>query len=213
MMRSRKVLVVDDDAVVNRSINRVLSGEGYQVRETLSGSEALAELEHQDYDVVFTDIKMPGMDGLEVTSRVKKAHPDVPVVIITGFGTEASERKAKELGVSGFLRKPLTPEMIIDNAARALHEREEMQEAIRRSALALMAPAAATAPAVAAATVPEVAAAPAAATEPAKRESVAKNIGLFFAAPFIGLAYFLAVPFIGTYAVVKYGWKAITKST
>jgi CheY-like chemotaxis protein len=205
MMRSRKVLVVDDDAVVNRSITRVLSGEGYQVRETMSGKEALAELDHQQYDLVFTDIKMPGMDGLEMTSRVKKAHPGVPVVVITGFGTEANESRAKELGVAGFLRKPLTPEMIIENADRALREREETLEAIRLSALAMAATATATVPEAA------VAAAPAVAT--AKRESVAKNIALFFAAPFIGLAYFLAVPFIGTYAVVKYGWKAITKST
>ena len=206
MMRSRKVLVVDDDAVVNKSITRVLSGEGYQVRETMSGREALAELEHQQYDLVFTDIKMPGMDGLEMTSRVKKAHPEIPVVVITGFGTEANENKARELGVSGFLRKPLTPEMIIENADRALREREETQEAIRRSALAMVAtPAAVTAPEAAVAAAPAVAA--------AKKEGVAKNIALFFAAPFIGLAYFLAVPFIGTYAVVKYGWKAITKST
>ena len=206
MMRSRKVLVVDDDAVVNKSITRVLSGEGYQVRETMSGREALAELEHQQYDLVFTDIKMPGMDGLEMTSRVKKAHPEIPVVVITGFGTEANENKARELGVSGFLRKPLTPEMIIENADRALREREETQEAIRRSALAMVAtPAAVTAPEAAVAAAPAVAA--------AKKESVAKKSAMFFAAPFIGLAYFLAVPFIGTYAVVKYGWKAITKST
>ena len=204
MVQTKKVLVVDDDAVVNRSINRVLSGEGYQVRETMSGSEALAELDHQQYDMVFTDIRMPGMDGLEMTSRVKKAHPEVPVVVITGFGTESNEVRARELGVAGFLRKPLSPEMIIENADRALREREETLEAIRRSALALVAPAAATAPEAAVA---------APAVTPAKRESVAKNIGLFFAAPFIGLAYFLAVPFIGTYAVVKYGWKAITKST
>jgi CheY-like chemotaxis protein len=205
MWRSKKVLVVDDDAVVGRSINRVLSGEGYQVRETLSGSEALEELDHQQYDLVFADIRMPGMDGLEMTSRVKKSHPEVPVVIITGFGTEAGERKARELGVAGFLRKPLTPEMIIENAERALREREETLEAIRRSALALMAPAAATATATAVS--------PAAAPAVAKPESVAKNVALFFAAPFIGLAYFLAVPFIGTYAVIKYGWKAITKSS
>jgi DNA-binding NtrC family response regulator len=144
------------------------------------------------------------MDGLEMTSRVKKAHPEVPVVVITGFGTESNEVRARELGVAGFLRKPLSPEMIIENADRALREREEVREAIRRSALAMVAPVAAT--------VSEAAIAATPAVETAKRESVAKNIALFFAAPFIGLAYFLAVPFIGTYAVVKYGWKAITKS-
>ena len=196
MMRSKKVLVVDDDAVVNRSINRVLSGEGYQVRETMSGSEALAELDHQQYDMVFTDIRMPGMDGLEVTSRVKKAHPDVPVVIITGFGTEANESRARELGVAGFLRKPLSPEMIIENADRVMREMDETREAIRQSALAMLARKAEPAPAVA----------PAAEA----RESVAKNVALFFAAPFIGLAYVLAFPFVGVYAIAKYGFRAAT---
>jgi DNA-binding NtrC family response regulator len=204
MKETRKVLVVDDDAVVVRSINRVLTEQGCQVRETLSGAEALEEMEHQDYDVVFTDIKMPGMDGLDLASRMKKRHPETPVVVITGFGTEANEQRARDLGVAGFLRKPLSPETIIDNAERAMRERHETLEAIRQSALALMrpAPAVATAPAVAAAVAPEL----------GKKESVAKNIALFFAAPFIGLAYFLAVPFIGTYAIVKYGVKALTKA-
>lgn len=203
MKQSRKVLVVDDDAVVVRSINRVLTEQGCQVRETLSGVEALEAMDHQDYDVVFTDIKMPGMDGLELASRMKKIHPDTPVVMITGFGTEGNEQRARDLGVAGFLRKPLSPEMIIDNAERAMRERRETLEAIRQSALALMAPAAATATAT-----PVVAAVP-----EQKKESVAKNVALFFAAPFIGLAYFIAAPLVGFYAVGKYGWKALMKSS
>ncbi len=190
MWQARRILVVDDDLAVGRSINRVLSELGYRVREAMSGSEALEELERQQYDVVFTDLRMPGMDGLEMTARVKRSHPELPVVVITGYGTEASEDRARELGVSGFLHKPLTPAMIVENAARALRERDEMREAIRQSAVALMAPGAAPA------------AAPATA-------SVGKNVALFFAAPFIGLAYFLAVPFVGFWAVGKYGWKAL----
>jgi CheY-like chemotaxis protein len=208
MKQARKVLVVDDDAVVVRSINRVLTEQGCQVRETLSGKEALEELDHQAYDVVFTDIRMPGMDGLDLASRMKQRHPETPVVVITGYGTETNERQARDLGVAGFLRKPLSPEMIIENAERVFRERGEMAEAIRQSALALMAPAAATANATPFAV---TAAAPAPAVE--KKTSVGKNIALFFAAPFIGLAYFLAVPFVGTYAIVKYGWKAMTKSS
>ena len=208
MTQSRKILVVDDDAVVGHSINRVLTGQGYQVREAVSGPEALEELGHQRYDMVFTDIRMPGMDGLDMTSRVKKSHPDVPVSIITGFGTEASERQARDLGVSGFLRKPLSPEMIVENAERMMRERTEIQEAIRKSALAMMTPAAATATATSTATVAETVAAPAA----EKKESVAKNIALFFAAPFIGLGYILAFPFVAIYAIAKHGWKAATRS-
>ncbi|MHB8834856.1 MAG: response regulator [Candidatus Methylomirabilia bacterium] len=186
MIRSRKVLVVDDDSVVGHSINRVLTGQGYQVKETLSGLEALEALGHQRYDMVFTDIRMPGMDGLDMAARLKKNYPELPVVIITGYGTEASERQAHDLGVSGFLRKPLSPETIIENAERVLHERAETLVAIRQSALGLMAPTAVAPPAL---------------TTP--RQSVAKNLGLFLAAPFIGLAYIVAFPFIGLWAMVK----------
>jgi CheY-like chemotaxis protein len=203
MIQSRKVLVVDDDAVVGRSISRVLSEQGYQVRETLSGLEALEELDNQHYDMVFTDIRMPGMDGLHMTSRLKKNHPELPVVVITGYGTEANEQKARELGVAGFLRKPFSPQMIIDNADRVLRERSETMEAIRQSALALMSPAVAPA----AATGADVAV-PAPAVE--GKPNIAKNVALFFAAPFIGLAYMLAFPFVAMYAIGKYGYKALT---
>ena len=199
----RKVLVVDDDPVVGKSFHRVLSGKGYAVITARNGEEALNKLRSETYDVVFTDIKMPGMNGLEVAERLKETQPWLPVVIVTGYGTDENEARAKAAGVSGFLRKPLSPEMIIDNAERAMRERRETTEAIRRSALALMTPAAATATAT-----PAVAAAPAV----ERKESVAKNVALFFAAPFIGLAYFIAAPLVGFYAVGKYGWKALTKS-
>lgn len=195
MFQSRKVLVVDDDAVIGHSINRVLTGQGFQVREAMSGSEALEELEHRQYDMVFTDLRMPGMDGLDMASRMKKSHPEMPVVVITGYGTEQSEQRARDLGVAGFLHKPLSPASIIENAERVLRERDETVEAIRLSALALLSPAAATA------------AAPAI----EERESVAKNVALFFAAPFIGLAYILAFPFVGFWAIGKYGYKAFSE--
>lgn len=206
MFQSRKVLVVDDDSVVGQSINRVLSEQGYQVREALSGKEALEELDHKSYDMVFADIRMPGMDGLDMASRMKKSHPELPVVMITGYGTEASEQQARDLGVAGFLRKPLTPQTIIDNADRVMRERDETLEAIRLSALALMPTAAtATATATTAAVAAEAEAAPAVAAP----TSVAKNVALFFAAPFIGLAYILAFPFVAIYAIGKYGFKAL----
>lgn len=189
MIQSRKVLVVDDDMVVGHSINRVLTGQGYQVWETMSGMEALEALGHQRYDMVFTDIRMPGMDGLEMTARMKKDYPEMPVVVITGYGTEVNEKEAHNLGVAGFLRKPLSPETIIENAERVLRERDETLEAIRQSALGLMAQTAVAPPALA--------------TPRESRESVAKNLGLFFAAPFIGLAYIVTFPFIGLWAMFK----------
>lgn len=199
MWQKRMVLVVDDDAVVGSSINRVLRARGYQVREALSGEEALDELGNRQYDLVFADVRMPGMDGIEMTARLKQSHPEVPVVVITGYGTEADEQQARDLGVAGYLRKPLTPEMIIGNAEQALRERTETVEAIRRSALAMVRTPSAAAEA------PVTAPFPAA----ARAANAAKNVALFFAAPFIGLVYILAFPFIALWAIVRHGYRAL----
>src|SRR5215207_1595202 len=120
MSALRKVLVVDDDPVGGSSFNRVLSGKWYIVVTAADGFDALMKLQAEKYDVVFTDIRMPGMDGLEVAERVKASHPWTPVVIVTGYGTAANEERARAAGVSDFLRKPLSPEMIEVSAAKAL---------------------------------------------------------------------------------------------
>ena len=116
----KKVLVVDDDPVVGRSFERVLAGKGYAVITAASGPEALDKLRNERYDMLFTDIKMPGMSGLEVAERVKASQPWLPVVIVTGYGSEASEARAKAAGVCEFLHKPLSPEMIEGSAQQAL---------------------------------------------------------------------------------------------
>ena len=169
----RKVLVVDDDPVVAKSFDRVLSGKGYAVITAADGEEALNKLRTENYDVVFTDIKMPGMSGLEVAERVRASQPWLPVVIVTGYGTDAYEARAKAAGVAGFLRKPLSPEMIESSARAALYEMD-----------------AAAAPAIPADT-------PAVAQPAGGERSAVKSIALMLAAPFIGLAFVLAAPFIG----------------
>ena len=186
MSTLKKILVVDDDPVIGKSFDRVLSGRGYAVITAADGEEALRKLNTETYDVVFTDIRMPGMSGLEVVERVKASQPWLPVVIVTGYGTGDNEARATAAGVAGFLRKPLSPEMIEGTTERAL---------------------AATAPAPA-----EAVAAPAPAAAEAKAESKVKNIALFFAAPFIGLAYLLAFPFIGLGMLAWIAGKAVMKN-
>lgn len=174
MNATRKVLVVDDDPAVRKSIDRVLSSSGYAVITAENGEEAMRKLNEEKYDLVYTDIRMPGMSGLEVAEQVKARRPWTPVVIITGYGTEAAEARAKAAGVLSFMHKPLSPEMIEDSARDAL-----------------------AAPAVAANVVVLPVAAEAPVTESAAGGSVLKNIALFFAAPFIGLAYIVALPLVG----------------
>ncbi len=186
MSTLKKILVVDDDPVIGKSFNRVLSGKGYAVITAANGEEALRKLSSETYDVVFTDIKMPGMSGLEVAERVKASQPWLPVVIVTGYGSGDNEARARGAGGAGFLRKPLSPDMIVGTTERAL---------------------AATAAAPAGAAV-----APAPAAAEAKAESRVKNIALFFAAPFIGLAYLLAFPVIGFGMLAWIAGKAMMKN-
>ncbi len=169
-----KVLVVDDDPAVRKSFDRVLSSKGYAVITAENGEQALRKLNEEKYDLVYTDIRMPGMSGLEVAEQVKAQRPWTPVVIITGYGTDAAEARAKAAGVSSFVHKPLSPEMIEGSARDAL---------------------AAPAAAVEAAALPAIAGVPSA--ESATLASTLMNIALFFAAPFIGLLYIAALPFVG----------------
>ena len=191
MTALRKVLVVDDDPVIGKSFDRVLSNKGYAVITARDGEEALAKLNAEHYDAVFTDTKMPGMDGLEVAERVRAKRPWTPVVIITGYGTADHEARAEAAGVREFLRKPLSPEMI---------------EASARNAVAAPAPVAADTAAVlpmAEAVAIEAEALPA----EGKAAVALKNVALFLASPFFGLAYIVAFPFV---ASAMLAWIALT---
>ena len=131
-MKARKhILVIDDDAVVGRSFDRVLTEKGYDVSTARSGEEGLEKIDTTEYDLVFTDIKMPGMDGLEVAERIRDRCPWTPVVVITGYGSEKNEAKAKVLGTRGFVRKPLTPEMIESVTLKTLTSRAAAARIVR----------------------------------------------------------------------------------
>jgi DNA-binding NtrC family response regulator len=191
-----QVLVIDDDEVVGRSFNRVLSDKGYEVSTALSGEEAMETMNESDFDVVFTDIKMPGMDGLEVTQRIKERCPWTPVVVITGYGSEENEARANVLGASGFVRKPLTPEIIESVTLKAMSESEVIEEA------------AASANDAEVVIETEV---KAEVVEVNEIKRKAKNVGLFFASPFIALGYVIALPIFGFYQFIKLAREARAK--
>jgi DNA-binding NtrC family response regulator len=194
-----QVLVIDDDAVVGRSFDRVLSRKGYEVSTALTGEEGLKNIEATEYDVVFTDIKMPGMDGLEVAERIKAKCPWTPVVVITGYGTEENEAEASLLGVNGFVHKPLTPEIIESITLKALEEPGDAMQAANEAEATPEITAEATTEITAEARISGI----------RKVGILAKNIGLFFAAPFIALGYVIALPFVGVYMIVKLSKEAI----
>ena len=192
MKTKPQVLVIDDDAVVGRSFDRVLSDKGYQVDTALSGEEGLKDIDTTSYDVVFTDIKMPGMDGIEVAERIRAKCPWTPVVVITGYGTTENEAKASVLGVRGFVRKPLTPEIIENITLKAMEQPDAAAESADETEVASEA------------LIEQL-------QGWRKVRRVARNIGLFIAAPFIGLGYVIALPAVGFYMFAKLGYQAFQK--
>ena len=183
MSALRQVLVVDDDPVVGKSFNRVLSQKGYLVVTAENAAEALEKMRSQEYDLVYSDIKMPGMSGIELAEEIRARKPWTPVVIVTGYGSTENQARAKAAGVSAFLNKPLSPEMIEESAAYAIHE---------------AAPVALEEAPVIEAMQPEV----------VKERGRLANIALFLAAPFIGLVYALMLPAVGMAMLIGMGAKA-----
>jgi NADH:ubiquinone oxidoreductase subunit E len=113
------ILVVDDEQVVLQSCTRILEPEGYKVDALASAGEALAMLNENSYDLVITDIKMPGMDGLEFIRHVRQKAPDMNIVLITGFPSQESLKEALELRIVDYLPKPFSPRVLIEVTDKA----------------------------------------------------------------------------------------------
>ncbi len=121
MSVDRRVLVIDDEAIVRTSCRRVLEPEGYAVVMAENGPDGLRRIRDEGpFSLVLTDLKMPGMDGIEVLRRIKDGWPDIPVVIVTGYQTIETAVKAIKLGAFDYVNKPFTPDALLDVVARAL---------------------------------------------------------------------------------------------
>ncbi|HVS04401.1 MAG TPA: sigma-54 dependent transcriptional regulator [Thermoanaerobaculia bacterium] len=101
------VLVVEDRESLRRMLERALGGEGYQVGVAADGEEGIRRLEERPWNLVLTDLKLPGCSGLEVLAQARRLHPATPVVVLTAYGTVATAVEAMKLGAADFLEKPL----------------------------------------------------------------------------------------------------------
>jgi DNA-binding NtrC family response regulator len=106
------IMIVDDEKIVRESLFHWFKRVGHTVETAPSGFEALEKLEKTPYDLLFVDIKMPGMDGIELLEKVKTEYPDTIVIIITAHGTVESAIKAMKLGASDYLLKPFKPDSL-----------------------------------------------------------------------------------------------------
>ena len=107
-----RLLVVDDDAVFREELSTLLSDWGHQVDAVSSGAKAIEALESAEYDVIFSDVRMPRMSGLELLRQVRERWPRVYVIMITGFGTVEAAVEAMKLGAFDYLRKPFRSEAV-----------------------------------------------------------------------------------------------------
>jgi excisionase family DNA binding protein len=117
-----RVLVVDDEASIREMLSKTLALAEYDVDVAPDGRTALDRMRLFTYDLLITDLKMPGMDGMTVIREAKRLKPDLPVVIITGYSTESSAIEAVNLGVAGYLTKPFRVPRVLAVTAKALGE-------------------------------------------------------------------------------------------
>ena len=106
------VLVVDDEQDIRDACERILSRVGYQVQKASRGDEALDILNKESVDIMLLDLKMPGMDGLEVLERVRKQNTDIQVIVITGYATVETAIEAMKQGAYDFIPKPFEPDQL-----------------------------------------------------------------------------------------------------
>ncbi len=127
-MNRGRVLIVDDEAIVRVSCQRILVPEGYEVRSAGSATEGFAILADGPIDVVLTDLKMPDIDGIELLRRVKEEWPDTEVIVITGYQTINTAVQAIKLGAFDYIEKPFVPDDIVEAIEKAIAHRRENKE-------------------------------------------------------------------------------------
>ena len=123
-----RILAVDDEAIVLDSFRKILVAAGYAIDTVESGREALGLVQKHKYDFVFTDLKMPEMDGLDVVKGVKHYSPDSDVVIITGYATIESAVNAMKWGAMDYVQKPFTEDELVDFTKKCLFRRQDRQQ-------------------------------------------------------------------------------------
>jgi two-component system nitrogen regulation response regulator NtrX len=119
---SARVLVVDDEAAIRRSLAGILADEGYDAALAEDGERALAAVRERTPDLVLLDIAMPGRDGIEILEDLRRAHPALPVVMMSGHGTIETAVRATQLGAFDFIEKPLSLDKLLLTVRHALEK-------------------------------------------------------------------------------------------
>jgi DNA-binding NtrC family response regulator len=103
----KRILVVEDDAEMRSLLKDFFEEEGFETDSVSNGSEAFRILVRELFDLVITDIRMPGLTGLDIIPGIKKLQPDVPIIVITAFGSDEIRDRAMARGATSYLEKPI----------------------------------------------------------------------------------------------------------
>lgn len=125
-MTEFRVLLVDDEEDFVKTLSERVSMRDIESSVALSGEEALNMLQEEVPDVMVLDLRMPGIGGMEVLSRVREAHPRLQVIILTGHGTERDGEEAKRLGAFQYLQKPVDLETLVRTMKAAYRKKLEL---------------------------------------------------------------------------------------
>jgi two-component system response regulator HydG len=123
MNNRASVLIVDDEEIVRRSHLRSLESTGCQAEAAEDGHKALRAMEDHPFDVILLDLRMPDLDGMDVLKIIKERWPESEVVVITGFPTIESAKKAVRLGAQNYIAKPIGPEDVVKAANDAMNHK------------------------------------------------------------------------------------------
>jgi CheY-like chemotaxis protein/glycine cleavage system H lipoate-binding protein len=135
-----RILAVDDESIVLDSFRRILVLEGFNVDTVENGPEALNLVQRHDYDFLFTDLKMPIMDGVEVVKAVKHLRPDMDVVVITGYATIETAVETMKHGATEYVQKPFSAEELAEFMNRLLVKRQAKVEGQREPSVRIVSP-------------------------------------------------------------------------
>ena len=124
-MKEMKILLVDDEEEFVKTLSERIEMRNMKSDVALNGEEALKAMDEDLPDVMVLDLKMPGIDGLEVLRRTKKAYPGVQIIMLTGHGSEKDEKEARRLGVFEYLQKPVEFEKLMRTIIKAYKSKFE----------------------------------------------------------------------------------------
>jgi DNA-binding NtrC family response regulator len=129
-MSKKNILVVDDEAVIRDGLRRILESSGYAVEAYANGHLAVERMQQEDFALVITDLKMPGMSGMDVLKSIKILQPEVPVIIITGYSTVDTAVETMKHGAFDYIAKPFTPDQINEKVSKALDQKAVLLDTI-----------------------------------------------------------------------------------